>query len=85
MVVAKPVTKNKFVQIRGKQRTGGAKLSFKLTLGTHPSVLNALSVNFSIIKIYKVILAHTNRMFINAIVNSVNVGVRAPPSDTIIM
>jgi len=79
IVVAKPVTKNKFVQIRGKKRAAGAKLSFRLTRGAHPSVLNALSVNFSIIKIYKVMLVHTNRMFINAIVNSVNVGIRAPP------
>src|SRR6218665_1086596 len=80
MVVAKPVTtKNKFVQIRVKQRTAGAKLSFKLMLGPHPSVLNVLSVNFSIIMIYKVMLVHSNRMFMNAIVNSVNVFIRAPP------
>jgi len=51
VVIAKPVTKKKFLQIRGKQRTAGAKLSFKLTLSTHPSVFNALSVNFTIIRI----------------------------------
>ena len=34
-VVAKLVTKKKFVQIRGKQQTGDAKLSFKLTLSAH--------------------------------------------------
>src|SRR6218665_3672345 len=34
IIVAKPVNKNKFMQIREKQRTASAKLSFKLTLGT---------------------------------------------------
>jgi len=31
-------------------------LSFKLTLSAHPNVLNVLSVNFTIIRIYKVML-----------------------------
>ena len=57
MVVAKPVTKKKFVQIREKQRTSGAKLSFKLS--AHPSVFNVLSVNFTIIRIYKVMLYYS--------------------------
>jgi len=39
VAVEKAVTKNKFVQKRGKQRTAGAKLSFKLTLGQVFSIL----------------------------------------------
>ena len=55
-VVVKLVMKKKFLQIRGKQRTGGAKLLFRLMLSAHPSVFNVLSVNFTIIRIYKVML-----------------------------
>jgi len=56
VVVAKPVTQKKFVQIRGKQWTAGTKLSFKLTISTHTRVFNVLSVNFTIMRINKVML-----------------------------
>ena len=61
VVVAKHVTKKKFGQMRGKQRMSGAKLSFKLrpTLSAHPSAFNVLSVNFTIIRIYKVMLYYS--------------------------
>jgi len=64
VIVSKPITKKKFVQIRGKQQTGGAKLSFKLIFSAHPSVFNVLSVNFTIIRIYNVMLNRTQRISI---------------------
>jgi len=65
-----------------KSWTAGAKLlNIKLALGAHSSVFNVLRVNFTIIRIYKVMLVHNNRMFIKTIVNFFNVGVhvRAHP------